>query len=209
MGSRKPRRLRPSKSMNSSASMNVRTIFFATLILLASSATAFAVPEWSGLFVLTDTARFALADPETNATSGWLTIGDSFEGYTLKAYQPESETLVLEKDGHEVALQLRTSRIKESTIAFAGTIHLGAADDLEVRKATLAYGQESTFPLAPGVTLTLKATKQPDGTISYGARFERTGANGSKEVLSAPTVIARPGDPFSVMVDDLSFFLHP
>jgi hypothetical protein len=183
-----------------------------TLIAFAfavAPATA-AVPELGGIFVFGEKPQFMLVDPDTNETSGWIGVGGTFAGYTVAAFRRETDTIVLTRDGAEVAARLRGAKIKDAPIvAFSGKIQLGAAGSVDVQKVTLVYGEETTFQLADGLTLALKATPRNDGTIAYAARFERKKTDGTREILSAPNVITLPGSPFSVRVGDLGFSLQP
>lgn len=68
--------------------------------LLVGSA-AFAaetVPTFNAMLTTGQQTRFVLLGTDGKA-SQWLTVGDSFDGYTLKSFDAKSGTLNLEKDG--------------------------------------------------------------------------------------------------------------
>jgi len=54
--------------------------------------------------------RFGLSS-EAGAKSSWLTIGQTFEGYTLKSFDDAAQTLQLEKDGQTVKMPLDLGKI--------------------------------------------------------------------------------------------------
>ena len=56
---------------------------------------------------------FALSS-EQEKTSGWITIGQSFDGFTVVAFDPASELLVLEKEGKRQELRLRQAKVREA-----------------------------------------------------------------------------------------------
>jgi hypothetical protein len=63
----------------------------------------------------TQTARelkFVVNDPEEAQASGWLTIGQSFQGYTLVAFDGQQEVLSVRKGDTTVRLSLKASRVK-------------------------------------------------------------------------------------------------
>lgn len=74
-----------------------------SLLVLAVSLTvgaraAEAVPLFNATFTMGKEHRFVLISPAGKA-SPFLGLGEKFEGYTLKAYDPKTSTLDLERDG--------------------------------------------------------------------------------------------------------------
>ena len=72
-----------------------------TLLALASAIAlhaADALPLFNATLTVGKEHRFVLVDGSGKASS-FLSLGESFAGYTLKAYDPKSGTLELEKDG--------------------------------------------------------------------------------------------------------------
>jgi len=178
-------------------------------IALGLTAAADAVPEISGIFSVGDTTRFVLVESETGESSRWVTIGQEFGGYRLVSFDSSTQTLTVERDGSVQVVGLKTAVIKELVIVHSGSVRLGSGDGATVQKIVLILDQESAFPLGDGVTVYLKPKRRADGNLEYASRWERVGADGTKELLSAPKVIARPGQGFSIFCDGMEFELKP
>jgi len=186
----------------------IRRILFLASVL-AGPAIGTATPELAGFFILSDKASFVFVDSETNVTSGWLTIGDTFGGYLIEVFQPDQDTVILKRGDERISVSLRKATILEDRIAFSGKIAIGAGNVLEVSQGILRFDEETVFPLAPGVVLRITATKRDDGNIMYTCRFETVNEDGTVEAISAPRIIAPPGQLFSARVGELSFALQP
>ena len=83
-----------------------------------------APPELRGVLISGADQRFALTLPG-GASTAWTSIGGSFEGWKLASYNQADGTLVLNKNGQDVSIQLASSKV-------------GAADT----KATIADAEE-------------------------------------------------------------------
>ena len=83
-----------------------------------------APPELRGVLISGADQRFALTLP-SGARTGWVGIGESFEGWKLASYNQTDGALVVKKDGQEVSIKLASSKV-------------GAADV----KATIADAEE-------------------------------------------------------------------
>jgi hypothetical protein len=55
--------------------------------------------------------KFMLAT-KAAGQSRWLKVGEEFAGYTVTAYEPKDETIVLTKAGQTVRMKLKDSKIK-------------------------------------------------------------------------------------------------
>lgn len=168
-----------------------------------------ATPELAGYFIIAHRASFVLLEPESGERSGWLEVGDIFTGYRIVEFRREESVVFLERDGERIPIPLRNAIIREQQIAFSGEIVIGSGEALNVAEGSLRFGETTSFPVSDGVVLHLKAAKRPDGNILYAARFEITQPDGTTEVRGAPSVITRPGEPFSAIMGDLSFTLQP
>jgi hypothetical protein len=181
---------------------------------LVAAALSFAGPlqaavEFSGYMITAKETRFSLKDTEKKDSSQWLAVGQSFQGYTITGFDAEQELLSLQGPEGAVQLKVRGAMIKDARMTIAGTIQLGAEGKIEVAKATLVLGEETAFPLPSGVTLHLKPTRLPDGTMRYDSRFAKRGADGKQQVLSAPSVVTLPGSEFSVRTGEYSYTFKP
>ena len=83
------------------------------LVLTISIASARADLALVGIMITSERPSFALSS-EKAKTSGWITIGQSFDGYTIVAFDPESELLAVEKDGKRQELRLRQAKVGEA-----------------------------------------------------------------------------------------------
>ena len=84
--------------------MKLRLFIFALASALALHA-ADTTPVFNATLTVGKEHRFVLVSP-AGKTSQFLRLGDSFEGYTLKAYDPKASALDLEHDGKTVRVTL-------------------------------------------------------------------------------------------------------
>jgi hypothetical protein len=87
-----------------------KRITFAVLALASSP--CFATLEFSAYIKSEKSPKFIVADPAQAKISGWLSIGQSFEKYTLVAFDQAREVLTLRAEGATVELPLRLSRVR-------------------------------------------------------------------------------------------------
>lgn len=87
--------------------------FVLGLILVLSVSALHAELEFAGLLVTSERTSFVLS-AEGARNSGWITFGQKFDGYTIVAFEPQAELLVIEKDGRQQKLRLRASKITEA-----------------------------------------------------------------------------------------------
>ena len=81
--------------------------------------------ELRGVLATGTERRFALSEPGGESTA-WVTVGQQFAGWKLKAYRPADDVLVLTRDGRDFDLKLS-----------AGTV-----GQVDATKATLADAEE-------------------------------------------------------------------
>lgn len=187
----------------------MKTILSTAVVLACTLGASAAIPELSGIYIEGDKALFVLMDPGTGNSSRWLALGQDFEGYALKEFQSAADTVILAKAGAKYAVKLRAAKVKYAATALTGTIELGAGRSTRLQRATLVFGEESIFPVAGDLILAVRPELLNDGNIAYHSRFEKTGADGRKQVLDSPAVVAPPGVAFSLHIGDLGFSLKP
>lgn len=164
--------------------------------------------QFVGVLVTRDTTRFALLDTSTGRTD-WTNEKGHVAGYTVRAFDPKTDTLTLVRDGAELKLRLvDDAKIKDSRLELSGIITLGPAEKHEVLRATLRFNEDNVFPLKDGTIYKIKPTRRPDDTINYALTIERTTGN-RVDKLSMPNVTARPGQSFKLQLDDYGFEFTP
>lgn len=165
--------------------------------------------EFTGYFVAGGKTSVAVSDTATRA-SAWIALGGRFEDYTLAACDPTAETITLTRGTESRTLRLKQDgKVKEGRFVVSGTYRVGTGPAVQVTRATLVIGAENILPLAPDVVLRLTPEVMPDGNMRYKNVFERRGPDGHATVLSAPTVLARPQQEFSVRVDGYEYSFDP
>ena len=92
--------------------MKLRSLFVAVVALVVISMSRAAI-EFTGYIASKDGAQFVLTDLESGAKSRWLMIGDAFLGHVLARFDPDRETLVLERGGAFTPLRLKDSRVQD------------------------------------------------------------------------------------------------
>jgi hypothetical protein len=93
--------------------MTIRKLFL--LLLIPAAALPAATDdniEFSGVLVVPDKTTVHLAS-RSSGTSAWIALGQSFEGYTVSAYEAKTDTVVLTKEGVTLRVRLNTAKVKE------------------------------------------------------------------------------------------------
>jgi hypothetical protein len=102
--------------------MKLKSLLLAALV--ATSTAAFAAETapltFNGVLTLSNAQHFGLVNEGATRT-GWVKLGDEFDGYTLKSYDAASKTLTLNKDGKAYAVALLDSKFDGSAKGAAGT----------------------------------------------------------------------------------------
>jgi hypothetical protein len=164
--------------------------------------------EFSGFFTTSKEALFSLLDTETQRSSGWLKIGQSFGGHTVVSFDPEQDVLTLKQGERLLKIPLRPSKVKDARATINGSLKF-LSEKVEGVRASLFVGEETSFPLKNGITFRIKPEQRPDGNIAYHAKFIAAGEGGAENVLAAPSVIAIPGKPFGIQLGDFGYFFTP
>ncbi|MEZ0216445.1 MAG: DUF2059 domain-containing protein [Rariglobus sp.] len=68
------------------------------------------LPELRGVLATGTERRFALSEPG-GASTAWVTVGQQFAGWKLKAYRAADDVLVLTRDGRDFDLKLSSSTV--------------------------------------------------------------------------------------------------
>ena len=181
----------------------------ASVFLLTATSSLRADLEFVGILATSQSTRFALADTSTGK-SDWIERGQTFAGYTVVAYKPKDETLLLRREAQHLRVRLKDdAKVKASRLELTGTITFGATEKVEVERATLQFDEENVFPLKDGVIYRITPSRLPDGNHRYRFSIERVVAPNKTERISAPAVTTLPGQPFSLQIGDLGFSFSP
>lgn len=165
--------------------------------------------EFVGILATSESMRFALADTTTGRTD-WVERGERFGGYTVKSFEAKDDTLVLQRDTSVLKVRLKDdAKVKAARVELTGSITFGATESMEIERATLLFDQENVFPLKDGVTYRITPERRLDGSILYRTSIERVLGPNKIERISAPGVVALPGQQFSMRIDDLTFSFKP
>jgi hypothetical protein len=105
-------------------------------------------------------------------------------------------------------IPLRSSKVKDGRAKIRGSLRF-LNEKIDGVHASLFFGEEASFPLKNGFVLRLKPEQRPDGNILYHAKFIATGEDGAEKVLSVPSVVALPGQPFGIQVGDYGYSFTP
>ena len=92
--------------------MKTKILVLTILATVGSVFAANAVPlQFNAVLSAGKEKHFGLSSPESGAKSSWLTLGESFEGYTLKSFDDEAQTLTVEHDGKTEKLSMAAGSI--------------------------------------------------------------------------------------------------
>lgn len=88
--------------------------YLAVVGVSRSFSDAHAALEFSAFFSIAGDYRFILINADTRSNSGWVTLGDTFEGHRLARFDARGETLTLERGAEMSQLTLKDDRPKKS-----------------------------------------------------------------------------------------------
>jgi hypothetical protein len=166
-----------------------------------------AAVEFSGILVTSQRTMFNLNDTSTGE-SQWRRTGEDFAGFTIGDYNARDDSLGLTKSGVTTRVHLKDAKVQSARLEITGTLTFAAGEKIQVTRATLVFDQENVFPLGDNLTCRITPQRRDDGTILYRALFERRLPD-KTERLAIPAVVALPGLPFRIKVEDLEFAFSP
>jgi hypothetical protein len=164
--------------------------------------------EFSGFSVSPTFQLFVVRDMEDDKSSGWLRMGQSFRGYTLKSFDKNREVITVQKDGRDLEIRLKQSKIKDGKLTVEGTVSVVGGEKIEGVRVSLFIGEESVIPLSESVRLAITPTRMADGNMKYAAKFI-TITEGKEVILASPTLVALPGQPFAIQVGEYGYKFVP
>lgn len=94
----------------------------ASIVFCVSAAFAQAAIEFNGYIRVSNGYQFVLTDTTEGVASKWLSLGGYWQGYTIVAFDRESETLVLERAGKKLQLPLNGAKVQEVTPGAASRV---------------------------------------------------------------------------------------
>lgn len=105
-------------------------------------------------------------------------------------------------------IRLKESKIKDGKLTVEGTVSVVNGQKIEGVRVALFLGEESVFPLSESVRLAITPTRMADGNMKYAAKFIAI-TDGKEDVLSVPTIVAKPGNPFAIQVGEYGYKFVP
>lgn len=108
--------------------MNKLTAVCLAALTATAALAADALPTFNATLTVGKESRFVLLGPDGKASS-WLKLGDTFDGYTLKSYDPKNAALDLEKDGQTAHVTLAADAAVAAGAAGTASSHQGTLQD--------------------------------------------------------------------------------
>lgn len=188
---------------------SVRPTLLLWLAFLAA-APVYADIEFVGILAAGNRTQFALTDTQSDRTA-WVALGDLFSEHKITAYDRETDTLTLNKAGAETRIHLRDdAKIKAVRLELTGSITLGGLQEpMEIARATMLFDRENVFPIQDGLVYRITPTRLEDGTLEFSILVERTLGPNKLERVAAPRIRTLAGQPFKLVVGDVSFAFTP
>jgi hypothetical protein len=112
-------------------------LFAATAFVLATESASAASPRlfFNAVVTTGHDVRFVLISA-TGQSSGWIRLGDTFDGAVLKSFDPATSTLEIEENGKaEKLLLVADAEVKDAPLASANTARATLADAENVLQA--------------------------------------------------------------------------
>jgi hypothetical protein len=134
-------------------------------MLCASSARAEIL--FQGYMISSGKALFVLS-VDKEKVSGWLSTGQNFDGYSLRDFDPKTETLTVEKEGRRQALRLVDGKLQTVTtstshaaiqpivISIGENEKISVGDDVAMLSALKARF-EAVAAMTPQPTVTIRS----------------------------------------------------
>jgi hypothetical protein len=183
----------------------MRTYF---VLLVLSAAGLRAEIEFSGFFTTSTEALFTLTETEGRHSSGWLKIGSSFGSYTVVSFDREHEVITLKNGEQLTKVPLREAKVKNGRATVNGSLKF-LNEKVDGVRASLFFGEETSFPLTRGMIFRIKPAQLPDGNILYAAKFIEIGSDGVEQTRAIPSIVAIPGQPFGIQVGKYGYSFTP
>ncbi len=133
------------------------------ILLIAVAPSLCAKIEFAGVFYLGDEGNFSLIDSESDRRSGWLQIGQSFQGYVIDSYDRTTEVLQLVSSEERLELRLRPSVVKSERIIIRGNIRIGDETEIAIDNALVVLGEEAKFPIDENTWMRLNVRRVQRG----------------------------------------------
>ena len=192
-----------------STSMKSNFIFsWLTLIFVVFSSCLRAEIEFSGFSISPASQLFFMSDKEGDKSSGWFRIGQSFRGYTLKSFDKNREIITVQKDGLDLEIRLKESKINDGKITIEGTVSIGNNQKIEGIRVSLFIGEESIIQFSESTRLAITPTRLANGNMKYSTKFITT-TEGKEVILAAPALVTLPSSSFSVRVGEYGYSFDP
>ena len=102
--------------------------------------------EFSGFLITSKESLYSLSDTERRTTSGWLKVGQAFQGYTVEAFDREKEVITLRKSDQKFLVSLRSPRVQNGKETISGSITVGS-ERIDGISASLFLGKRRRFQL--------------------------------------------------------------
>lgn len=75
--------------------------------------------ELRGVTTIENVTLFSIVDPSAKKTGGWLKLNEQGQGFTVKNYDPASDSVTVDYQGRSLKLAMRTPKIASSGPAVA------------------------------------------------------------------------------------------
>lgn len=112
--------------------------FWIIFLLPCTVFSAWGSPVFQGYMTNAGKSQFVLSSEDAKSTSGWLGLGQSFDGYAVVGFDAASEDLTVEKNGRREVLHLAQGRVTPGGAAKAApvvqpiVISIGAGERISV-----------------------------------------------------------------------------
>lgn len=142
--------------------MKIKLAVLGMLTAVAAFAAESAPLSFNAVLSMGQDRRFGIATEGGNH-SAWLSLGNDFEGYKLKAYDSATQVLTVEKDGQEFALPIAGGTIK--TLDTKATVQQ-ATDVLNKMKFEQMLGKMIDQQKQAAVAMSKQMMAQMGGKVS-------------------------------------------
>jgi hypothetical protein len=146
--------------------------------------------ELRGVTTVENVTLFSIFDPSAKKTGGWVKLNEQGQGFTVKNYDPGSDTVTVDYQGRSLKLAMRTPKIASSGPAMA-VPPVAAPLVMQAPVATALLPR----PAVPNPAPTSDAARMAEWTAEIQKRRDMRNQGPGTVPTPQPQAISQPAVP--------------
>lgn len=189
--------------------LNPRSLFSGWRMVILFSAAIVGLPpaaiaafKLMGVVVEGDIIEVNLVDAETNESLKWRRVGTEVNGFLIKSYDAERESVTLTKGNELVTLPLQRAKVVKTD-----PVSLGGQDTKTV--TDLRLDAVTKVDLGNGKILHITPVTDEEGEIGYRSEVHYPDNWKGPKRTDQRMVIGKPGEPRRLVIDGHTVIFPP